>query len=111
MPNIRHGTLLLRPSTLPSFCTYYLFCNLYNTAVYCLLNCFLYHSFLQDFNREPVIPIYSARPDQVEKALKHVYNAALNKLKGKELELLLAILPDNNGSLYGARTYFCILSA
>nr|CAD1842976.1 unnamed protein product [Ananas comosus var. bracteatus] len=46
-----------------------------------------------DFNREPVIPIYSARPDQVEKALKHVYNAALNKLKGKELELLLAILP------------------
>lgn len=25
----------------------------------------------------------------------------MNKLKGKELELLLAILPDNNGSLYG----------
>jgi eukaryotic translation initiation factor 2C len=48
-----------------------------------------------------VIPIYSARPDQVVKALKHVYNIALNKLKGKELELLLAILPDNNGPLYG----------
>mgnify|MGYP003702660301 CR=1 FL=1 len=57
--------------------------------------------FLQEFNSEPVIPIYSARPDQVEKALKHVYNMSLNKLKGKELELLLAILPDNNGSLYG----------
>jgi eukaryotic translation initiation factor 2C len=47
------------------------------------------------------MPIYSARPDQVVKALKSVYNIALNKLKGKELELLLAILPDNNGPLYG----------
>lgn len=37
----------------------------------------------------------------MEKALKHVYHACMNKLKGKELELLLAILPDNNGSLYG----------
>jgi len=35
------------------------------------------------------------------KALKNVYNIALNKLKGKELELVLAILPDNNGPLYG----------
>lgn len=48
-----------------------------------------------------MIPIYSARPDQVEKALKHVYHTAMNKTKGKELELLLVILPDNNGSLYG----------
>ena len=56
---------------------------------------------LQEFNNEPVIPIYSARPDQVVKALKHVYNIALNRLKGKELELLLVILPDNNGPLYG----------
>jgi eukaryotic translation initiation factor 2C len=47
------------------------------------------------------MPIYSARPDQVVKALKNVYNIALNKLKGKDLELLLAILPDNNGQLYG----------
>ena len=47
------------------------------------------------------MPIYSARPDQVVKALKNVYNIALNKLKGKELELVLAILPDNNGPLYG----------
>jgi eukaryotic translation initiation factor 2C len=54
-----------------------------------------------------VIPIYSARPDQVVKALKHVYNIALNKLKGKELELLLAILPDNNGPLYGDIKRIC----
>lgn len=56
---------------------------------------------LQEFTPEPVIPIYNARPEQVEKALKHVYHASMNKTKGKELELLLAILPDNNGSLYG----------
>jgi hypothetical protein len=35
------------------------------------------------------------------KALKHVYNIASNRLKGKELELLLVILPDSNGPLYG----------
>ncbi|KAF3774292.1 argonaute 10 protein [Nymphaea thermarum] len=43
----------------------------------------------------------------VEKALKHVYNASINKLKGKELDLLLAILPDNNGSLYGDLKRIC----
>ncbi|XP_010249941.1 PREDICTED: protein argonaute PNH1-like [Nelumbo nucifera] len=60
-----------------------------------------------EFNREPVIPVHSARSDQVEKALKYVYNAAMNKLKGKELELLIAILPDNNGSLYGDLKRIC----
>uniref|UniRef100_A0A5B7AXE8 Uncharacterized protein n=1 Tax=Davidia involucrata TaxID=16924 RepID=A0A5B7AXE8_DAVIN len=60
-----------------------------------------------EFNPEPVIPIYTARPEQVEKALKHVYHACMNKLKGKELELLLAILPDNNGSLYGDLKRIC----
>ncbi|KAB2009410.1 hypothetical protein ES319_D10G164800v1 [Gossypium barbadense] len=60
-----------------------------------------------EFNPEPVIPIYSARPELVEKALKHVYNATMNKTKGKELELLLAILPDNNGSLYGDLKRIC----
>ncbi|POO02072.1 Exonuclease/helicase-like [Trema orientale] len=60
-----------------------------------------------EFNPEPVIPINNARPDQVEKALKHVYHASMNKTKGKELELLLAILPDNNGSLYGDLKRIC----
>ncbi|KAL6974326.1 Protein argonaute PNH1 [Sarracenia purpurea var. burkii] len=54
-----------------------------------------------EFNCEPVIPIYSARPDHIKKALKYVCSNAANKLGGKELELLVAILPDNNGSLYG----------
>lgn len=59
------------------------------------------------FNLEPVIPIYTARPDQVEKALKIVYKDAMNKLRGKELELLIVILPDNNGSLYGDVKRIC----
>lgn len=65
------------------------------------------HASGMEFNREPVIPIYSGRPDQVEKALKQVYNMAIHKLKGKELELLLAILPDSNGSLYGDLKRIC----
>ncbi|XP_057429947.1 protein argonaute 10-like isoform X2 [Lotus japonicus] len=60
-----------------------------------------------EFNPEPVIPIYNAKPEQVEKALKHVYHVSMNKTKGKELELLLAILPDNNGSLYGDLKRIC----
>ncbi|KAJ1431555.1 Ribonuclease H-like superfamily [Sesbania bispinosa] len=60
-----------------------------------------------EFNPEPVISIYNAKPEQVEKALKHVYHVSTNKTKGKELELLLAILPDNNGSLYGDLKRIC----
>lgn len=71
---------------------------------------FLFFFLLQEFNSEPVIPVYSARPEQVGKALKHVYTAAL-KLKGKELELLLAILPDNNGSLYGTFFFYMYLGS
>uniref|UniRef100_A0A2N9G3P1 Piwi domain-containing protein n=1 Tax=Fagus sylvatica TaxID=28930 RepID=A0A2N9G3P1_FAGSY len=48
-----------------------------------------------------------ARPDQVKKALKYVYHAAASKLEGKELQLLIAILPDNNGSLYGDLKRIC----
>ncbi|KAH1254297.1 Protein argonaute PNH1 [Glycine max] len=60
-----------------------------------------------EFSQDPVIPIYSARPDQVKKALKYVHSAAIDKLDGKELELLIAILPDNNGSLYGDLKRIC----
>ncbi|XP_073014200.1 protein argonaute 10-like [Typha latifolia] len=59
-----------------------------------------------EFSPEPVIPVYSARPDQVDKALKYVYHAS-TKTRGKELELLIAILPDNNGSLYGDIKRIC----
>lgn len=56
---------------------------------------------IQAFNPEPVVPPLSARPDQVDKVLKTRYQDAKNKLQGRELDLLIVILPDNNGSLYG----------
>lgn len=43
----------------------------------------------------------SARPDQVERVLKAKFHEAITKLQAKELDLLIVILPDNNGSLYG----------
>ena len=55
---------------------------------------------IQAFNSEPVLPPYSARPDLVDKVLKTRYNEAKAKLR-KDLDLLIVILPDNNGSLYG----------
>jgi hypothetical protein len=50
-----------------------------------------------------VLPSLTARPEHVERALKARYQDATNILKpqGRELELLIVILPDNNGSLYG----------
>ncbi|KAG0494134.1 hypothetical protein HPP92_005128 [Vanilla planifolia] len=55
-----------------------------------------------DFAFEPVIPSLTARPDQVERALKAHHRDAMTILRqqSKELDLLLVILPDNNGSLY-----------
>jgi hypothetical protein len=56
----------------------------------------------QEFNPEPVVPAITARPDQVEKVLKTRYHDAKSKMpKDKEVDLLIVILPDNNGSLYG----------
>ncbi|KAJ4962028.1 hypothetical protein NE237_021938 [Protea cynaroides] len=59
------------------------------------------------FNPEPILPSFSARPDQVERALKTRYHDAMTKLQGKELDLLIVILPDNNGSLYGDLKRIC----
>ncbi|XP_028793138.1 protein argonaute 1-like isoform X1 [Neltuma alba] len=53
------------------------------------------------FNSEPVLPPCSARPDLVDRVLKTRYHDAKARLRGKELDLLIVILPDNNGSLYG----------
>lgn len=59
---------------------------------------------MQAFNPEPVLPPVGARPEQVERVLKGRYHDAMTKLgKGKELDLLIVILPDNNGSLYGIK--------
>jgi hypothetical protein len=50
-----------------------------------------------------VLPPLTARPEHVERALKARYQDAMNILRpqGRELDLLIVILPDNNGSLYG----------
>jgi len=62
---------------------------------------------LQAFNPEPVLPAFSGRPDQVERVLKARFHDAMTKLQPhkKELDLLIVILPDNNGSLYGINFY------
>lgn len=61
------------------------------------------------FNTEPVLPPHSARPEHVEKVLKTRYHDAMTRLQpqGKELDLLIVILPDNNGSLYGDLKRIC----
>ncbi|XP_031104991.1 protein argonaute 1 [Ipomoea triloba] len=60
-----------------------------------------------NFNPNPVLPPITARPDQVERALKARYHDAMTKLQGRELDLLIVILPDNNGSLYGDLKRIC----
>lgn len=62
---------------------------------------------IQQFNPEPVLPPYNGRPEQVEKVLKTRFHDAMTKLQGKELDLLIVILPDNNGSLYGKHLDLC----
>ncbi|XP_057951537.1 protein argonaute 1 [Malania oleifera] len=61
------------------------------------------------FNPESVLPPLSVRPDQVERALKTRFHDAMTKLQpqGKDLDLLIVILPDNNGSLYGDLKRIC----
>ncbi|XP_051123285.1 protein argonaute 1 [Andrographis paniculata] len=61
------------------------------------------------FNPEPVLPVVSGRPDAVEKILKSRFHDVVSKLQPqkKELDLLIVILPDNNGSLYGDLKRIC----
>ncbi|XP_011010386.1 PREDICTED: protein argonaute 5-like, partial [Populus euphratica] len=54
-----------------------------------------------EFNPEPIIPIRSADSRQIEKALHDVHKqctAELANQKGKQLQLLIIILPDVTGS-------------
>ncbi|KAH7857803.1 hypothetical protein Vadar_016675 [Vaccinium darrowii] len=61
------------------------------------------------FNWEPVLPPLLGRPDRVESVLKGRFDEAMSKLRpqGKELDLLIVILPDDNGSLYGDLKRIC----
>lgn len=47
------------------------------------------------------LPIFTARPDQVEDDIRTCYQGAQNNLRGQKIDLLLAVLPDKNSSLYG----------
>ncbi|KAI4374454.1 hypothetical protein MLD38_012447 [Melastoma candidum] len=61
------------------------------------------------FNPEPVIPATTGRPDQVERVLKARYHEVMTKIqpRAKDIDLLIFILPDNNGSLYGDLKRIC----
>lgn len=56
---------------------------------------------LQQFTRDPVVPLQYYHPDNYDRALIHLCDDVYKKTKGKSLDLLIAILPDNNGPLYG----------
>ncbi|KAG6752793.1 hypothetical protein POTOM_042831 [Populus tomentosa] len=62
-----------------------------------------------DFALEPLLAPVSGRPEHVERVLKNRYHEAMTKLRphNKELDLLVVILPDNNGSLYGDLKRIC----
>ncbi|RZC57943.1 hypothetical protein C5167_005254 [Papaver somniferum] len=62
------------------------------------------------YNLDPIYPPYLAtRPDHPDRALKDLYNYVRTKLQPqcKELDLLIVILPDSNGSLYGDVKRIC----
>lgn len=63
-----------------------------------------------DFSRNPLIPIHSAHPGQIDRALMDIHKQCAAKLKeiepGKQLQLLIIILPDVTGS-YGKIKRIC----
>ncbi|XP_045087221.1 protein argonaute 1B-like [Aegilops tauschii subsp. strangulata] len=62
-----------------------------------------------NFRGDPVLPVVNARPKYVESALKKHHKRVMKILRpqGKELDLLIVILPDNNGTLYGDIKRIC----
>lgn len=59
------------------------------------------------FNLRPVLPHLRAPPGQVERVVKDQYFEAKRKIKRNELDLLIVILPDENGALYGDVKRIC----
>jgi len=58
-----------------------------------------------DFQIEPFVPIRSVRPEHSSRALLQLCDEVKRRTEGKGLDLLIAILPDNNGTLYGDLAY------
>jgi eukaryotic translation initiation factor 2C len=59
------------------------------------------------FRGEPIVPVQSVRPEHAERALSHLCEDVKKRTKDKGLDLLVAILPDSNGSLYGDLKKHC----
>uniref|UniRef100_A0A0A9GCU2 AGO911 n=1 Tax=Arundo donax TaxID=35708 RepID=A0A0A9GCU2_ARUDO len=53
------------------------------------------------------LPIFTLRPDQVEADLPRCHQEVQKMLRGQKIDLLLAILPDKNGGLYGNFKRIC----
>ncbi len=56
---------------------------------------------LQVFEINPICPVQGVRPDYSDRAISHVCELAKKRTDNKGLDLLIAILDDSNGSLYG----------
>ncbi|KAL3681567.1 hypothetical protein R1sor_024523 [Riccia sorocarpa] len=59
------------------------------------------------FSREMTLSIKSARAEDVEATLRRLVKEVTARTRGKNLDLLLAILPDSNGPLYGELKRLC----
>ncbi|KAG6470369.1 hypothetical protein ZIOFF_071437 [Zingiber officinale] len=68
-----------------------------------------FKEFNANAKNDPVLHPLITRPNHVERALSAHYHDAMTILQpqGKELDLLIVILPDNDGSLYGDQKQIC----
>ncbi|KAI5084533.1 hypothetical protein GOP47_0000702 [Adiantum capillus-veneris] len=59
------------------------------------------------FTLQPAVNIQTAPPDEVEGVLRWVFQEFSESHPKEQLDLLVAILPDNNGTLYGELKRIC----
>ncbi|KAM0832310.1 hypothetical protein ACQ4PT_064991 [Festuca glaucescens] len=63
---------------------------------------------LEGFNLSPVLSVETAKPEHAQLALTSLHSNVMAKLgPGRNLDLLVLILPDKNGSLYGDLKRIC----
>nr|CAD1821180.1 unnamed protein product [Ananas comosus var. bracteatus] len=76
---------------------------------YCLPRTGQWNMMNKEFFPTPVLPPYSAQADQVKQALRACFCESMRILQPqqRELDLLIVILPENNGSLYGDLKRIC----
>lgn len=73
----------------------------YELAIMCLASG-------MDFNPSPVLSVETAKPELAQLVLTSLHNKVMDKLgQGGNLDLLVVILPDKNGSLYGDLKRIC----